>query len=637
VRLARPFYRLPVRFDDARLRAELASIPRSAWAAHPSGTPGNSALRLLSVDGGENDEVNGTIAPTPVLARLPYVRQVLASFGVVWSRSRCMRLAPGAQVVQHADINYHWHYRVRIHIPVVTRPEVQFHCADEQVHMAAGETWIFDSWRQHWVDNPTDQERIHLVADTTGSAAFWRFVALSMQPGTVVQQHSFRADWDPPLRLERVSLAPVMAPAEVELLLMDMRADLAASAGGPQGDARVAPYAALLDAFCRDWRQLYLLHGERREAWESYAAMRRELREASRVAAEGVIMRSNGVHVHRVLEARVLRSLLPQLPEPDVPEPASRSATAVAVAAAGAVAAAAPAAARPRTALLERPLFIIAAPRSGSTLLYETLAASRQLANLGGEAPWLVEDIPELRPGAPGIDSNRLLAEHATRGVSEQIRNQVLARLLDADGNPVGNDGRLRLLEKTPKNALRVPFLERIFPDARFVLLWREPRENLSSIIEAWRAGRWVTYNRLAGFVGPWSLLLPPGWAAMSGRPLGEIAAFQWQAANRIALDDLQDLPPSRWTVLNYTDLVADPAACIRRICHFAGLAFDSGLANRLVAPLPLSRYTQSPPAPDKWLHNAAQIDPLLPALASLRERLAAAELSHQSGSRAAR
>jgi hypothetical protein len=73
-------------------------------------------LRLISVDGGENDEVDGLMKPTPALQHLPYVRQVLASFAVVWGRSRLMRLAPGAQVVEHADINYHWHYRVRIHI-----------------------------------------------------------------------------------------------------------------------------------------------------------------------------------------------------------------------------------------------------------------------------------------------------------------------------------------------------------------------------------------------------------------------------------------------------------------------------------------------------------------------------------------
>ena len=69
--------------------------------------------------------------PTPHLAKLPYVRQVLASFGVVWGRSRLMRLDPGAVVPEHADINYHWFYRVRVHIPIFTRPEVLFHCGNE--------------------------------------------------------------------------------------------------------------------------------------------------------------------------------------------------------------------------------------------------------------------------------------------------------------------------------------------------------------------------------------------------------------------------------------------------------------------------------------------------------------------------
>ena len=38
--------------------------------------------------------------------------------------------------------------------------------------MAAGEAWLFDNWRLHQVENPTDSERIHLVGDTSGNAAF---------------------------------------------------------------------------------------------------------------------------------------------------------------------------------------------------------------------------------------------------------------------------------------------------------------------------------------------------------------------------------------------------------------------------------------------------------------------------------
>ncbi len=53
------------------------------------------------------------------------------------------------------------------------------------------------------------------------------------------------------------------------------------------------------------------------------------------------------------------------------------------------------------------------------------------------------------------------------------------------------------------------------------MFLWRDPRENISSIMEAWRSGQWRTYPELEGFDGPWSMLLPPGWRAMNGRPVG--------------------------------------------------------------------------------------------------------------------
>jgi hypothetical protein len=131
--------------------------------------------------------------PTPWLAAMPYLRQVLASFGVVWSRSRLMRLAPGASVPEHADINYHWHTRVRLHIPIFTWPEVRFHCDGQSVHMAAGEAWIFDNWRRHHVENKAGAERIHLVADTTGTAAFWQFAC-----GQAPPREQWRTlGWDP--------------------------------------------------------------------------------------------------------------------------------------------------------------------------------------------------------------------------------------------------------------------------------------------------------------------------------------------------------------------------------------------------------------------------------------------------------
>ena len=604
MKLSQPFFRLPVRFDLARLQAELAALPESAWAKHPNDIPGNSSIRLISVEGGENDDVDGVMLPTPHLAACPYMRQVLASFGVVWSRSRLLRLAPGASVPQHADINYHWFYRVRLHIPIVTDPRVSFHCDGEQVHMAAGEAWVFDNWRLHRVENPVDAARIHLVADTSGSATFWQLVQQGAATHTIVHEHRHDPAAPPGVLLtERVRLRPVMAPAEVDLLVLDLLGDLGAA---PEAPADAVPlYTAMLDALRRDWRQLYQLFGENAAGWPEYLKLRDSVRAASREQGAGLYLRSNRVSAHNVLEARVLRALL-SLPDAHGAPAAVR------------------AGAHPEPRRPQRPVIVISAPRSGSTLLFETLAASDQVCTLGGEAPWLIENQPELRVGASGVDSNRLTAGHFTDELGTRIVSQLLGRLVDRQGAALPPDTPLRLVEKTPKNALRIPFFERLFPDALYVFLWRDPEPSLSSIIEAWRSGKWRTYNGLPGFDGPWSLLLPPGWQRYNGAPVPQIAAFQWECANRLALDDLAQLPPQRWTSVRYADLVADAPGAISRLCAFADLRLDAALAARLAAPLPLSRFTHTPPAADKWLRNEAEIRPLLPQVEATWVRLRA-------------
>jgi hypothetical protein len=636
MKLDQPFYRLPVRFDVQRLREEVAAQPASAWANHPNDIKGNRSLRLISVNGAENDDVDGVMLPTPHLMRSPYLRQVLASFGVVWSRSRLLKLEPFAGVPQHADINYHWFNRVRLHIPIVTHPGVRFFCGDDAVHMAEGEAWIFDNWRLHRVDNPIDAERIHLVADTAGSASFWQFVAQSGS-ASAAYEHRYDTTRNAPLLTERTVLRPVMPPAEVDLLVLDLQAELTAPSDAASQD-RLSDYVSLLTSFRRDWRQLYQLFGETEAGWAEYIKLRDSCRVASRERSAGLTMRTNRVAAHTVLEGRVLRVVLPSIagaasqvhpaasPQPTArPQPAAgpQPATSPHLAAGMQPAAGPQPAASPRSRTpLQRPIFIVGAPRSGSTLLFETLATSDQICTVGGEAHWLVESIPELRPGAPAVESNRLDASHHNDAVSAQILAQILAQLKDSRGRPLAVDTPSRFLEKTPKNALRVPFFDRIFPDALFIFLWRDPHDNLSSIMEAWRSGNWKTYNGLDGFDGAWSLLLPPGWAQMRGKSLEEIAAFQWDTTNRILLADLNALPRKRWCVVNYSELVSDQAATIRRLCEFAGVAFDGPLAERVAGPLPLSRFTQTPPAPGKWRQNEAAISRVLPSVRDTWRRL---------------
>jgi hypothetical protein len=117
-------------------------------------------------------------------------------------------------------------------------------------------------------------------------------------------------------------------------------------------------------------------------------------------------------------------------------------------------------------------------------------------------------------------------------------------------------------------------------------------------------------------------LLLPPGWQALRGKPLEDIAALQWDTSNRMILDDLAALAPQRWTVVNYADLVSAPLASVQRLCKFIGIEMDARLVERVSAPLPWSRYTHTAPAADKWRKNEAAITRVLPTLAATWKRL---------------
>lgn len=310
MRLSEPFFQLPLLFDVSRLQAEVAALPPEAWVSHPDQVPGNSAVRLITAGGGENDGVQGRMAPTPWLEAMPYMKQALAGFGVVWSRSRLMRLAPGAGVPEHADINYHWHTRVRLHIPVLTWPQVRFHCDGEAVHMGAGEAWVFDNWRRHHVENNAAGERIHLVADTTGTAAFWRFVHAPATP-----RDQWRSvNWDPsddhPLLTELNQRSPIMPAAEVQWLLDDLRSELTVTIDSPEARARAGRFIQVLESFAFDWRQLCGLHGVSGEAVPAFRHLAGAFGEAVRPLAEGLVMRTNGASALLVLEKRVLQHLV---------------------------------------------------------------------------------------------------------------------------------------------------------------------------------------------------------------------------------------------------------------------------------------------------------------------------------------
>jgi hypothetical protein len=269
-----------------------------------------------------------------------------------------------------------------------------------------------------------------------------------------------------------------------------------------------------------------------------------------------------------------------------------------------------------RDPVFQQPIFIISPPRSGSTLLFETLADAPDVFTTGRESHALIESITPLNPGYRGFDSNRLDAADATDDAIAELRRRFHSQMHDRDGKPPLRP--YRMLEKTPKNALRIPLLARAFPEACFVYLHRDPRQTLSSMIEAWQSARFRTYPQLPDWTGlPWSLLLVPGWRELIGRPLQEVVAAQWKATTSILLDDLAAFPASRCHAIRYDEFLAAPGEMMTRLCNAVGLTWDRPID----AGLPLSRYTVSKPSPDKWRANAEVIEQVLPDLQATLER----------------
>jgi len=614
--LPHPFYKFPFRFDVDRMRAEVEAFPEEAWLRHPQDYKGNTALPLIATNGVAGNKFDPPMLPTEHLLRSPYLQQILGQFQTLLGRSRLMRLEPGDGVPMHFDKQYYWRSHTRVHIPIVTHPEVKFQCGDTAVHMAAGEAWTFDNWRMHTVINEKTTRRIHLTFDTYGSPAFWAMVRPLGQE-EAPRLVPYRESLQPQLSFETYVGEPALPPGEVDFELSRLVSDIAAVRGNNPSDV------ALVQAFTvnlrHEWRMIWHAYGPTPQGLPHFRRLVQRMLQEVAAIPESVIMASNGRPVAEALASTFAAMVEAPLAQSNIGEPAIRTPIG------------APAIVGPR---FDRPVFIVSAPRSGSTLLFEMLAANEAFWTLGGEGHGHVETIPALSPFNRNLDSNRLTAADATPDVRTQLLTNFAMNLRTEDGKLWrGMDGAapqsVRFFEKTPKNALRIPFFKAIFPDAKFIYLHREAKANISAIIEAWRSGRFVTYRELRGWMGPpWSMLLIPGWRDLNGADVAEVAMRQWRDTNETIMKDLAALPSEDWCVVRYDDVVSDPAGTLAQLCGFAEVPFSERMRTLTKNPLRPSRYTLTPPDPDKWRKNEGAMKPFLAAAQATADKLAALHAS---------
>lgn len=285
------FIQLPVLFDADALARELASLRESDWMPHPAGYAGNDFLPLIAAHGDpSNESFDGPMRPTPFLsAERPYLMEVLGHLGAVWGRTRLMRLSGHAEVSEHADVNYYWRERMRVHVPIITQPTVSFHCGPETVHMAPGECWVFDTWSLHRVINDQTESRIHLVADTVGGEGMLRLLSQGRSPAAPAPNWAPRklgpSGVRPNLEFESVNTPKVMSPWELREHVNFLLAEAVPNQAVAQRIARVS------SAFLHRWRALWSAYGEDAAGWPRYrAALSQYVQDLRSVRAEDLLL-----------------------------------------------------------------------------------------------------------------------------------------------------------------------------------------------------------------------------------------------------------------------------------------------------------------------------------------------------------
>ena len=301
--LKHPFLKLPIQFDAAALEAEVRALPITAWDRHPSGFVGNEAVKLISVGGGLTDLYDGPMGPTIHLRSCEYIQEIMAEIGAVWGRSRLMGLAAGSEVPRHVDINYYWRTHWRIHIPVITNPGVEFTCGDETVHMAAGECWVFDSFRFHRVENKGSERRIHLVIDTVGGGILPDLMAAAEEGNAPIRTFLKGEGRGGDLGFEQVNAPDVMSPWE-------MRCHVAFIMEHAQANPALPEVRARIDRFIDDWAAAWAQFGTDHNGLPTYSnLLQRVNADLERVGAASIRL-SNDIRLYAVLRQLILQKAI---------------------------------------------------------------------------------------------------------------------------------------------------------------------------------------------------------------------------------------------------------------------------------------------------------------------------------------
>lgn len=180
--------RLPLRFDPGQLLADLQSLDEGWWEGHlgPFHDGGWESIALWAPGGSRRAQRSrgAPFARTEALDRCPYLETVIDAVPGPKNRVRLLRLLPGTRILRHTDpVHQISRDLLRLHVPIVTAPEVRFLVRDRPVVMRPGELWHLDVRFPHEVRNDADVARVHLVIDVLHTPALGALLDRSVVQG----------------------------------------------------------------------------------------------------------------------------------------------------------------------------------------------------------------------------------------------------------------------------------------------------------------------------------------------------------------------------------------------------------------------------------------------------------------------
>lgn len=205
------------------------------------------------------------------------------------------------------------------------------------------------------------------------------------------------------------------------------------------------------------------------------------------------------------------------------------------------------------------PVFILSLPRSGSTLLQCMLAARSDNAIETAFETWLL--LPLLYP----LSGRGCLAEFDMRSMPNVINrleqrmpggggsvSRELAALATRIYTQISNKKSIYFLDKTPVYSLFASNLLRLFPQAKFILLWRNPLAVAASNMRLFSDSR---------------LQLRQQYFEL------------YRGLTR--LHEMVSVNRNNIHVLNYETLIAQPAETITAVFEYLSLPNDPGVLTR--------------------------------------------------------